>query len=56
MTLVPALKLHDATDFGRVGLVIGGSSAEREVSLDGGKAVGAALARSGVNYQVFDGP
>ena len=56
MTLVPALKIHNATDFGRVGLVIGGSSAEREVSLDGGKAVGASLARSGVKYQVFDGP
>jgi len=56
MTLVPALKVHDATNFGRVGLVIGGSSAEREVSLNGGKAVGASLDRSGVNYQVFDGP
>ena len=31
MTQVPPLKIGDATDFGRVGLVIGGSSAEREV-------------------------
>jgi len=56
MTQVPPLKIGDAADFGRVGLVIGGSSAEREVSLDGGQAVGAALSRSGVDFQVFDGP
>ena len=52
MTQVHPLKIGDAADFGRVGLVIGGSSAEREVSLDGGQAVGAALSRSGVDFQV----
>jgi D-alanine-D-alanine ligase len=56
MTQIPPLEIGNAADFGRVGLVIGGNSAEREVSLDGGKAVGAALTRSGVNYRVFDGP
>ncbi len=56
MIAVPALKIHDAADFGQVGLVIGGSSAERQVSLDGGQAVVAALGRNGVNHRVFDGP
>ena len=56
MTGVPALKIRDADDFGRVGLVIGGSSAERQVSLDGGNSVAAALGRNGVNHLIFDGP
>jgi D-alanine-D-alanine ligase len=53
---IPAHKVTDPMLFGRVGLVIGGDSAEREVSLNGGRAVGAALARKGIDYQVFDGP
>lgn len=53
---LPELKLHDPLAFGRVALVIGGSSAERDVSLSGGKAVAAALARNGIEHQVFDGP
>jgi D-alanine--D-alanine ligase len=53
---VTPLKVHKAIDFGRVGLVIGGASAERQVSLDGGRAVGAALTRKGIEHQVFDGP
>ena len=56
MTGVPALKIRDADEFGRVGLVIGGSSAERQVSLDGGNSVAAALGRNGVNHLIFDGP
>jgi D-alanine-D-alanine ligase len=56
MSRIPPQKIHDVTDFGRVALVIGGSSAERQVSLDGGKAVAAALGRCGVNHMVFDGP
>ena len=56
MSNVPALRFNDPAMFGRVGLVIGGASAEREVSLNGGKAVGAALQRLAVDYQVFDGP
>ena len=55
MNHIPALKIRDARDFGRVGLVLGGASAEREVSLDGGKAVAAALARNQVQFEVFDG-
>lgn len=53
---VPPLKTREAAAFGRVGLVIGGDSAEREVSLNGGRAVGAALQRNGIDYRVFDGP
>jgi D-alanine-D-alanine ligase len=49
-------RTDDPAAFGRVGLVIGGDSAEREVSLNGGRAVGAALARSGIDYRAFDGP
>lgn len=56
MSFAPALKLTNSADFGRVGLVIGGSSAEREVSLNGGRAVTAALARKGIEHEVFDGP
>jgi len=51
-----ALQITDPGAFGRVGLVIGGESAEREVSLNGGKAVGLALQRKGIDYRVFDGP
>jgi len=50
------MKIRDPKRFGRVGLVIGGDSAEREVSLNGGRAVGAALRRSGIDFEVFDGP
>jgi len=53
---LPAMKIHEAADFGQVGLVIGGDSAEREVSLNGGRAVAAALQRSGITHEVFDGP
>jgi len=56
MNAVPPRKLTDPRGFGRVGLVIGGSSAEREVSLNGGRAVAAALGRNGIDYEVFDGP
>jgi D-alanine-D-alanine ligase len=56
MSTVPPLKTFDPADFGRVGLVIGGESAEREVSLSGGKAVSQALGRQGVEFRVFDGP
>jgi len=56
MTAIPSLKTQNAADFGCVGLVIGGNSAERQVSLKGGDAVSRALARSGVEFQVFDGP
>lgn len=47
---------RDARRFGQVALVIGGDSAEREVSLRGGRAVAAALDRLEVQYSVVDGP
>lgn len=42
------------TEFGKVGVLFGGRSAEREVSLISGKAVLAALQRSGVDAHGFD--
>jgi len=56
MNRLPRLKVGEAREFGRVGLVIGGDSAEREVSLNGGRAVAAALSRNGIEHEVFDGP
>jgi len=56
VTQAPPLKVSDPRKFGRVGLVIGGDSAEREVSLNGGRAVSAALERNAIDHQVFDGP
>ena len=46
----------DALKLGHVALVIGGDSAEREVSLRGGRAVAAALEALGVQFSVVDGP
>ncbi|WP_426286730.1 D-alanine--D-alanine ligase [Luteibacter sp. E-22] len=45
----------DAADFGRVAVVMGGNSAEREVSLDSGRGVFEALRSSGVDAQLIDG-
>jgi len=44
----------DPAEFGKVAVLLGGRSAEREVSLNSGKAVLAALRRSGVNAHPFD--
>jgi D-alanine-D-alanine ligase len=46
---------RDPARFGRVAVVMGGTSAEREVSLDGGRDVLAALQASGVDAQAVDG-
>lgn len=56
MSSVSSLKITDPAAFGQVGLVIGGASAERDVSLNGGRSVAAALARQGISHQVYDGP
>ncbi|MGY6554119.1 MAG: D-alanine--D-alanine ligase [Wenzhouxiangella sp.] len=47
---------QDAHRLGHVALVVGGDSAEREISLRGGRAVAAALERLGVQFSVVDGP
>jgi D-alanine-D-alanine ligase len=44
----------DAADFGRVAVMLGGFSSEREVSLDTGSAVLAALRRRGVDAHPWD--
>ena len=41
-------------DFGKVAVLLGGRSAEREISLESGKAVLDALCRSGVDAHPFD--
>src|ERR1700754_2906117 len=45
----------DAAGFGRVAVVMGGNSAEREVSLDSGRGVLEALRASGVDAHAIDG-
>lgn len=50
------MKPDDPRRFGQVALVVGGDSAEREVSLRGGRAVAAALESLGVQFSVVDGP
>ena len=55
MNRIPPLKTADPGDFGSVGLLVGGDSAEREVSLNGGKAVFEALQRNRIRSEVFDG-
>ena len=46
--------MSNASKFGKVAVLLGGKSAEREVSLDSGKAVLEALIRSGVDAEGFD--
>ena len=48
-------KINDPAQFGRVAVVMGGSSAEREVSLDSGRNVLDALKARGVDAQAIDG-
>ena len=42
------------TDFGKVAVLLGGPSAEREISLRSGHMVLAALKRKGVDAHAFD--
>ncbi|MFW1906559.1 D-alanine--D-alanine ligase [Acinetobacter ursingii] len=46
--------MSNASNFGKVAVLFGGKSAEREVSLDSGNAVLEALLRSGVQAEAFD--
>lgn len=48
-------QITDPAQFGRVAVVMGGSSAEREVSLDSGRNVLAALKTRGIDAQAIDG-
>ena len=50
-----ARRTTDAKGFGRVAVLMGGSSSEREVSLDSGRNVLAALKSRGVDAQPVDG-
>ena len=47
-------KIKTPTEFGRVAVLMGGSAAEREVSLKSGKAVLEALQSMGVDVKGFD--
>ncbi|MBA8888401.1 D-alanine-D-alanine ligase [Dokdonella fugitiva] len=49
------VKITDARQFGRVAVVMGGQSAEREVSLDSGRNVLDALRAKGVDAHAVDG-
>ena len=49
------MKVTDARQFGRVAVVMGGQSAERDVSLDSGRNVLAALRAKGVDAHPVDG-
>ena len=46
--------MSNASKFGKVAVLFGGKSAEREVSVDSGNAVLEALLRSGVQAEAFD--
>lgn len=50
-----ALRVTDPTAFGRVAVLMGGSSSEREVSLDSGRNVLEALCVRGVDAHAVDG-
>ena len=47
-------RAQDAQDFGKVAVLLGGDSTEREISLLSGNAVLAALKRRGVDAYAFD--
>jgi D-alanine-D-alanine ligase len=49
------MKIANAKEFGRVAVVMGGQSAEREVSLDSGRNVLEALRAKGVDAHAVDG-
>ncbi len=55
MTVMAPLVQPKPADFGRVGLLVGGDSAERDVSMDGGAAIARSFERSGIQYGMYDG-
>ena len=50
----PPAPARSSADFGKVAVLLGGDSSEREISLFSGNAVLAALGRRGVNAEGFD--
>ncbi|WP_434027288.1 D-alanine--D-alanine ligase [[Pseudomonas] boreopolis] len=55
MSALPALRHSDPAVFGRVAVLLGGTSSEREVSLDSGRNVLEALRTRGVDAHAVDG-
>ncbi len=55
MTTLAPKRISNPEDFGRVGLLVGGDSAEREVSLDGGASVARSFGRSEITFEQYDG-
>jgi D-alanine-D-alanine ligase len=55
MTTFAAPRTTNPADFGRVAVLMGGTSSEREVSLDSGRNVLEALGRRGVKAEAVDG-
>jgi hypothetical protein len=53
--MTPATLVNDPAQFGRVAVLLGGTSSEREVSLDSGRNVLEALQRRGVAATPVDG-
>jgi len=53
-TLPGARRAHSSADFGKVAVLLGGDSTEREISLLTGSAVLAALKRRGIDAHGFD--
>src|SRR5450631_1637832 len=49
-----ARRVTKSADFGKVAVLLGGDSSEREISLLSGNAVLAGLLRRGVNAHAFD--
>jgi len=49
------IRVATASEFGRVAVLLGGTSSEREVSLDSGRNVLQALQRQGINAFAIDG-
>ncbi len=54
-SMLPSLRITDPAAFGRVAVLMGGTSSEREVSLDSGRNVLVALQSRGVDATAVDG-
>lgn len=54
MNALAQTRITNPADFGKVAVLLGGRSAEREVSLNSGNAVLAGLQRKGIDAQAFD--